>query len=226
MDGAKKTIMIVEDDSFVMDIYETKIGKEGMGVIKAVNGAEAIKKLEEGAIPDLILLDIIMPYMDGLEVLKKIKMNDKWNKIPVVLLTNLSQKEEIQEGFSLGAKDYLIKSIVPTKKLIESLRRIMVFTKEPSFKIVMSFSKNILSLESKTPDLGEAVEEIEIESSSDEKLVLGVNAQYLMDSVKDINSLSVEINLTGQMSPLSIVPENDDNSVSVIMPIQIKNVDN
>lgn len=123
MGNEKKTIMIVEDDSFVMDIYETKISKDGMGVIKASNGAEAIKKLEEGVVPNLILLDIIMPYMDGLEVLKKIKMDDKWNKIPVVLLTNLSQKEEIQEGFSLGAKDYLIKSHFTPSEVMEKINK-------------------------------------------------------------------------------------------------------
>ncbi|HRY82369.1 MAG TPA: response regulator [Candidatus Moranbacteria bacterium] len=123
MADAKKTIMIVEDDSFVMDIYETKIAKEGFGVITAVNGAEAVKKLEEGARPDLILLDIIMPYMDGLEVLKKIKSNDNLKNIPVVLLTNLSQKEEIQEGFDLGAEDYLIKSHFTPSEVMEKINK-------------------------------------------------------------------------------------------------------
>ncbi|PIP28318.1 MAG: response regulator [Candidatus Moranbacteria bacterium CG23_combo_of_CG06-09_8_20_14_all_35_22] len=126
MNATKKTIMIVEDDSFVMDIYETKITKEGISVIKAVNGAEAIKKLENGAKPDLILLDIIMPYMDGLEVLKKIQADDNLNKIPVVLLTNLSQKEEIQEGFELGAKDYLIKSHFTPSEVMEKINKYLV----------------------------------------------------------------------------------------------------
>ncbi|KKP79980.1 MAG: hypothetical protein A2271_01090 [Candidatus Moranbacteria bacterium RIFOXYA12_FULL_35_19] len=126
MNATKKTIMIVEDDSFVMDIYETKITKEGISVIKAINGAEAIKKLKNGAKPDLILLDIIMPYMDGLEVLKKIQADDNLNKIPVVLLTNLSQKEEIQEGFELGAKDYLIKSHFTPSEVMEKINKYLV----------------------------------------------------------------------------------------------------
>ena len=123
MSEAKKTIMIVEDDSFVMDIYETKVVKEGFNVIKAVNGVEAMEKLNNGSFPDLILLDIIMPYMSGLEVLKKIKESEKLNKIPVVLLTNLSQKEEIQEGFDLGAKDYLIKSHFTPSEVMEKINK-------------------------------------------------------------------------------------------------------
>jgi len=121
MDDAKKTIMIVEDDTFVMDIYETKIAKEGMNTISATNGEEAIKKLEEGATPNLILLDILMPYMGGLEFLKKIKEDEKLKKIPVVLLTNLSQKEEIQEGIGLGANDYLIKSHFTPSEVMEKI---------------------------------------------------------------------------------------------------------
>jgi DNA-binding response OmpR family regulator len=119
----KQTIMIVEDDSFVMDIYQTKLTLEGFAIIAANNGIEALKKLESGDCnPDLILLDIVMPFVNGLEVLKKIKDNDKWNKIPVILLTNLSQKEEIGQGFVLGAKDYLIKSHFTPSEVLEKIR--------------------------------------------------------------------------------------------------------
>jgi CheY-like chemotaxis protein len=118
----KKRIMIVEDDSFVMDIYETKLSQSGFNVILAVNGLEAMKKLEkEKELPDLILLDIIMPYMDGLEVLKKIKDNNKFKNIPVILLTNLSQKEEIEQGLKLGANDYLIKSHFTPSEVLEKI---------------------------------------------------------------------------------------------------------
>jgi CheY-like chemotaxis protein len=123
MDQAnKKKIMIVEDDSFVMDIYQTKLSQSGFDVMLAVNGLEAIKKLEkETNLPDLILLDIIMPYMDGLEVLKKIKENDKFKNIPIILLTNLSQKEEIEQGLKLGASDYLIKSHFTPSEVLDKV---------------------------------------------------------------------------------------------------------
>lgn len=123
MPEAKKTIMIVEDDVFVMDIYQTKVSQEGFEVVAATNGLEALKKLEGGVKPDLILLDILMPYMDGLAFLKKIKNNDKWNAIPIILLTNLSQKEEIEEGFGLGVKDYIIKSHFTPSEVMEKVNK-------------------------------------------------------------------------------------------------------
>jgi CheY-like chemotaxis protein len=106
----KKKVMLVEDDVFVSDIYQVKMHSEGIDVIAVMNGMEAIKSLEEGIIPDLILLDIVMPYMDGLEVLRKVKKNDAWKNIPIILLTNLSDKSQIDECFELGANDYIIKS--------------------------------------------------------------------------------------------------------------------
>jgi DNA-binding response OmpR family regulator len=120
----KKTIMLVEDDSFVLDIYKTKLTQEGFNVVMASNGVEAIKKLEElTELPDLILLDIVMPYLDGLEVLKKIKEDEKVKNVPVILLTNLSQKEEIDEGLKLGAVDYLIKSHFTPSEVLEKIKK-------------------------------------------------------------------------------------------------------
>ena len=117
-----KKIMIVEDDAFVMDIYETKLKKEGFDIILASNGMEAMKKLEnQDNIPDLILLDIVMPYMDGLEVLREIEKNISLKNIPVILLTNLSQKEEVEQGIKLGAKDYLIKSHFTPTEVLEKI---------------------------------------------------------------------------------------------------------
>lgn len=128
MRGAKKLniknmtkILIIEDDSFVIDIYHTKLSQEGYEVIEARNGIEAMKKLGEVR-PDLILLDIIMPYMDGIEVLHKIKKDEKLKTIPIILLTNLSQKEEINEGLGLGANDYLIKSHFTPSEVLEKIK--------------------------------------------------------------------------------------------------------
>ncbi len=122
MDGEdKKKIMVVEDDIFVMDIYHTKLEQEGFQVIEAANGLEALKKLEK-IIPDVMLLDIIMPYMDGLEALEKIKADDRFKDIPIILLTNLSQKEEVTKGLGLGANDYLIKSHFTPSEVLEKIK--------------------------------------------------------------------------------------------------------
>ena len=114
----KKTIMIAEDDAFIGDIYEVKLKDAGYNVILASNGRDAIEKLESGVRPHIMLLDIVMPYMDGFDVLEAINNREEWKGIPIVLLTNLSQKEDVDKGMSLGAKDYLIKShFTPTEVL-------------------------------------------------------------------------------------------------------------
>jgi CheY-like chemotaxis protein len=126
MGNDKKKVMIVEDDYFVMDIYYTKLAQSGLEVISANNGLEALKKLqEEKQIPDLILLDIIMPYMGGLEVLEKIKKDDQLKNIPVILLTNLSQKAEIDTGMKLGANDFLIKSHFTPSEVLEKINSVL-----------------------------------------------------------------------------------------------------
>jgi DNA-binding response OmpR family regulator len=120
----KKTIMIIEDDSFVMDIYQTKLALEGFNIISARDGMEALKKIDdsESIRPDLILLDILMPYVNGLEVLKKIKEKEELKNIPIILLTNLSQKNDIEEGLGLGANDYLIKSHFTPSEVLKKIK--------------------------------------------------------------------------------------------------------
>lgn len=120
----KKTILLVEDDVFVSDIYQTKISSEGYEVVLAENGLEAIKKLEK-FIPNLILLDIVMPYMDGMETLRKIKSEEKWKKIPIILLTNLSDKEKIEEAMGVGADDFLIKSHFTPSEVISKVKMLL-----------------------------------------------------------------------------------------------------
>ncbi|MFZ2192814.1 MAG: response regulator [Candidatus Moraniibacteriota bacterium] len=118
----KKKIMIVEDDTFVMDIYHTKLAQEGFSVISAGNGIEGLEKLkDDNNIPDLMLLDILMPYMDGLEMLAEIKKDERLKNIPVVLLTNLSQKDDVDRGLGLGANDYLIKSHFTPSEVLEKI---------------------------------------------------------------------------------------------------------
>lgn len=120
----KKTILLVEDDAFVGDIYQTKLGQVGFTVILAENGLEAMKSLGKEKI-DLILLDIVMPYMDGMEVLKKLKENEKWKNIPVILLTNLSEKEKVEEGVRMGANDYLIKSHFTPSEVVTKVKALL-----------------------------------------------------------------------------------------------------
>ncbi len=104
-----KKVLLVEDDVFVSDVYSTRLLKEGYQVFLMNNGRDAVGWLETN-IPDIVLLDIMMPYMDGIEVLKELRQKDSCKEVPVIMLTNLSEKENIREALSLGANDYLIKS--------------------------------------------------------------------------------------------------------------------
>lgn len=115
-----------------------------------------------------------------------------------------------------------IETVIETRRLIDSVRRAMVFTREPVNKVILTFKKNSLVIEANTPELGQAEEELEIESSSGENLSMGINAAFLLECLKEIDSFSIKCGLTGQMSPVTIRPEDDSNYVSVIMPIQIR----
>lgn len=120
----KKVVLLVEDDVFVSDVYQTKLGQEYFEVISAQNGLEAIDKLNKRR-PDIILLDIMMPYMDGREVLKKLKENDKWKDIPVIILTNLSQREDVETALEKGANDYLIKSHFTPSEVVGKIKEVL-----------------------------------------------------------------------------------------------------
>ncbi len=118
-----KKILVVDDDPLIVRMYERKLIKEGFAVHLAANGEEGIKALEK-EIPDLILLDVLMPKMNGWEALKKIKENPKTKNIPVITLTSLGdRKEDIQRFKDLGVKEYLIKSDVDLKTLVETIKK-------------------------------------------------------------------------------------------------------
>lgn len=117
----KKKILIVEDDTFIRDIYQTKFNQESFEVIMAENGIIALEKIEQ-LIPDVILLDVVMPYMDGIEVLRLMKDNKVLENVPIVMLTNISEKEKIDEGMRIGASDYLIKSHFTPSEVVHKVK--------------------------------------------------------------------------------------------------------
>jgi len=124
----KKKILIIEDDFFVRDLYDRELTREGFAVETAVDGPEGLLKAVETK-PDLVLLDIMLPKMSGLDVLKTLKEKEETKNIPVVLLTNLGQDSVIREGFSLGAAGYLIKAAYTPSQIIEEVKK---FLKQPA----------------------------------------------------------------------------------------------
>jgi len=119
-------------------------------------------------------------------------------------------------------KDYIIETVIETKSLLDSVRRSMIFASEPSYKIILNFDMDKLTISASTTDLGAAEEEIILETSSESNITLRVNAQFLIDSLREIDSPYVKCGITGEMSPMTLIPQEDANHISVIMPIQIK----
>lgn len=105
----KQTVLLVEDDLFIATAYKDGLERDGLSVMLVTDGKEAMEYLEENT-PDVILLDIILPVMDGFEVLETIKGDQRLKEIPIIILSNLGQETDIERGTALGAIDYLVKS--------------------------------------------------------------------------------------------------------------------
>lgn len=110
----KQTILVVDDEQDLLDLIEYNLKKEGFNVIKSENGVDALKKTQEHK-PDLVLLDIMMPKMDGMEVCDKMRANDELKHIPIIFLTARGDEKTEVEGLDAGADDYVTKPISPTK---------------------------------------------------------------------------------------------------------------
>lgn len=107
---------------FLIDIYATKLKESGFSVEVAADGEEGVRKAKENP-PSLIVLDIVLPQVDGWEILKEIKAEKKLKAVPVVILSNLGQKSEVEKGIKLGAKKYLIKAHYTPSQVVEEIRQ-------------------------------------------------------------------------------------------------------
>lgn len=120
----ERKILIIEDDTFLRNLISQKLQKEGYKVAEAVDGEEGIKKIKEEK-PDLVLLDLILPEIDGFEVLRRVKEDPLLSAIPVIILSNLGQQEDVEKGMKLGAIDYLIKAHFTPGEIIEKIKNIL-----------------------------------------------------------------------------------------------------
>jgi len=123
-----KKILIVEDDPFLIDIYTTKLKDSGFSVEVAKEGESALRKLNEEKF-DLLLLDIVLPQIDGWEILEKVKSQKSKVKslenLKIVILSNLGQKEEVEKGLKLGATKYLIKAHHTPSEVVEEIKAVL-----------------------------------------------------------------------------------------------------
>jgi len=116
-----KKILIIEDDKFIKSLIADLLIKENFEVSEAIDGEEGMKKIRE-EVPDLILLDLLLPGIDGFEVLSRVKEDEVLAKIPVVILSNLGQREDVERGLKMGAVDYLIKAHFTPREIINKIK--------------------------------------------------------------------------------------------------------
>ncbi len=120
----KKNILLVEDDKFLSEMYVTKLIENGFDVETAGDGEAALEKIKEKK-PDLVLLDIVLPKVDGFEVLRVIKNDESTRDIIVIALTNLGQKEEVEKGLKLGADDSVIKAHFTPTEVVARVKKLL-----------------------------------------------------------------------------------------------------
>lgn len=105
----QQKVLIIEDEETLSQMYEMKFQKEGFEVATALDGQAGVDQVKKFK-PEIILLDIILPKLDGFTVLEQIKADDTAKNIPVIMLTNLGQSEDVEKGKKMGAVDYLVKA--------------------------------------------------------------------------------------------------------------------
>lgn len=128
-----KQILLVEDEFYIRDLYRMILESAGFKVSLAEDGEEGYKLAQN--LPDLILLDIMIPKLNGIMLLKKIKKDEKTKNIPIVLLTNLGQESIIKTAFEAGASGYFLKALLNPKEIVSQISR---FLENPNLKMDLS----------------------------------------------------------------------------------------
>ena len=119
-----KKVLIIDDDPFILDMYVLKFKETGFEVATAMDGKNGVAKADEFQ-PDVILLDVVMPAMDGFDVLRKLKEEERTNPPKVIFLTNFGQREDVERGMQLGADDYIIKAHFTPTEVVEKVQGIL-----------------------------------------------------------------------------------------------------
>lgn len=118
-------ILLVEDEEMIRELYARQFTKAGFVVNAVANGEDGLKSLGDGAF-DILLLDIMLPGMNGLQMLREFKVKNKDTKMLVIMLTNLGQESVIKEGFDLGANAYLIKTSYTPDQIIQEVNNLLL----------------------------------------------------------------------------------------------------
>ncbi|MFH1608764.1 MAG: response regulator [Patescibacteria group bacterium] len=120
-----KTILIIEDDNFLQGLEATKLKKEGYEILTASNSVEAFKFIDNKNKIDLILLDLLLPDVDGFMILEKIRQNKDFLKIPVIVFSNLSEDKDIKRATKLGISQFMVKSNFTLDELSKKVKELI-----------------------------------------------------------------------------------------------------
>lgn len=124
-DFVGKRILLVEDDNFLSELLSKKLIESKAVVTRAANGEEAIAMVKANPKFDLILLDLMLPKIGGFEVMEAINADEKAKGTPVIILSNLGQKNDVEKGVSLGAKKFLVKAILSLDEIVDAASEIV-----------------------------------------------------------------------------------------------------
>ncbi len=124
MQGAKKKILIVEDDIFSLRLYSSRFSQEGFEVIETPEGG-VVMRLAEQDKPDIFIVDIMLQDGNGFEIIKDIRASASFKKTPIVILSNLGQERDIEEGLHLGANEYFVKSNTRLQEIVDTVKRLV-----------------------------------------------------------------------------------------------------
>lgn len=119
-----KRILIIEDDKFLRELMSQKLLSLKYEVVQAIDGEDGLNKVKKVK-PDLVLLDLILPGINGFEVLEQIKADPEISSIPVIILSNLGQREDIEKGLKLGAIDFLVKAHFTPGEIVSKIEKII-----------------------------------------------------------------------------------------------------
>lgn len=125
MQKERKTILIIEDETALLYALEAELSYASFRIMTATEGKDGLEKIKRFN-PDLVVLDIILPDMDGFEVLKQIKEDPKTQDIPVIIVSNLEKKEAVEKGLKLGAKEYIIKTQYTLDEVLKKIKEALV----------------------------------------------------------------------------------------------------
>lgn len=121
---SQRTILVVEDDLDLAKLIQFCLAREGFEVRHAADGEQALQEFDLAPRPDLVIMDVMMPYRNGYELLANLRQRPAWNQVPVIMLTGRGREEDVVQGLDLGASDYLVKPFRPSE-LVARIRTLL-----------------------------------------------------------------------------------------------------